>query len=173
MTVPDIAPVRMAFTKWDGSPHWRLDTLRIGEDEYGVWLWAPRGTVNSRPGAEFAATDHTVSLVPRTGNHVIAFCGPDTWVPVYVDMTTQPGWDGDVVTMVDLDLDVVRHWDGSIEVLDEDEFAEHQVRYGYPPEIVELARQSCAEVAAALRGGAEPFGSVGEAWLAKARELQR
>lgn len=36
--------------------------------------------------------------------------------------------------MVDLDLDVVRRFDGSAEILDEDEFAEHQVRYGYPPE---------------------------------------
>ena len=33
--------------------------------------------------------------------------------------------------MVDLDLDVIRMRDGGI-LDDEDEFAEHQVRYGYP-----------------------------------------
>ncbi|MGW3644493.1 DUF402 domain-containing protein, partial [Streptomyces sp. NPDC005143] len=44
--------------------------------------------------------------------------------------------DGIVVRMVDLDLDVVRPRGGEAHVEDEDEFAEHRVRYGYPDRAV-------------------------------------
>ncbi|MEA3502855.1 MAG: DUF402 domain-containing protein, partial [Actinomycetota bacterium] len=37
-------PTRVRFSKWDGSSHWAFDMERIGEDEHGVWLWAPTGT---------------------------------------------------------------------------------------------------------------------------------
>jgi uncharacterized protein len=46
--------------------------------------------------------------------------------------------------MVDLDLDVVRRFDGSAEILDEDEFAEHQARYGYPPEVTGHAERAAS-----------------------------
>jgi hypothetical protein len=51
---------------------------------------------------------------------------------VYIDITTPPMWldDDAVVTMVDLDLDVLRRWDGRVEVADEDEFAAHRVELG-------------------------------------------
>ena len=65
---------------------------------------------------------------------------------MYVDITTVPVWAGDTVTAVDLDLDVVRGWTGRVWVDDEDEFAAHRVRYGYPSDLVRLA-------AALLRGG--------------------
>ena len=54
---------------------------------------------------------------------------------------------GDQVEMVDLDLDVVRGFDGSAQILDEDEFAEHQVRYGYPPEVTGHAERAAAAIA--------------------------
>ena len=53
---------------------------------------------------------------------------------VYVDITTPPVWDGTVLRAVDLDLDVVRGNTGRVWVDDEDEFADHRVRFGYPDE---------------------------------------
>ena len=45
------------------------------------------------------------------------------------------------VTMVDLDLDVVRlRADQRVLIVDEDEFAEHQVRYSYPAEVITAGR---------------------------------
>ena len=38
--------------------------------------------------------------------------------------------------MIDLDLDVVRFRDGRVEVLDEDEFGQHQATLGYPPHMI-------------------------------------
>jgi protein associated with RNAse G/E len=63
--------------------------------------------------------------------------------------------------MVDLDLDVVLTREGHLFVDDEDEFEEHQVDLGYPPEIVELARHWRDHVHEAIAAGAEPFATVG------------
>ena len=64
-----------------------------------------------------------------------------------------PVWDGGLVTAVDLDLDVIRRFDGTWYVDDEDEFAEHQVSYGYPPELVASREAECARVSDEIRSG--------------------
>jgi hypothetical protein len=44
--------------------------------------------------------------------------------------------------MVDLDLDVCRlRADGSVHLLDEDEFVEHRARYGFPAHVVDEAER--------------------------------
>jgi hypothetical protein len=87
-----------------------------------------------------------------------------------------------VVRMVDLDLDVVRLADpmpdhaleaavaagrtsGEIYVDDEDEFAEHQVAFGYPADVIERAQASCDEVLAAVRAGLPPYDGAHRRWL--------
>ena len=57
-----------------------------------------------------------------------------------------------------VDLDVVRRFDGPAEILDEEEFAEHQVRYGYPPEVTGHAERAASAMLAAVTSGTEPFG---------------
>jgi protein associated with RNAse G/E len=81
-------------------------------------------------------------------------------------MTTPPGWDGDVVRAVDLDLDVIRLQTGDVVVDDEDEFAEHQVSYGYPPEIVALAETSRDIVHAAIVARRPPYDGSHLRWQA-------
>jgi len=78
-------------------------------------------------------------------------------VRVYVDMTTPPVWDGTSVRAVDLDLDVIEEPDGRVWVDDEDEFAEHQVAYGYPQEIVTLAEASRDRIRELLTTRRPPF----------------
>jgi uncharacterized protein len=48
-----------------------------------------------------------------------------------------------------LDRAVHRHHHGA-EILDEDDFAEHQVRYSYPPEVISQAEQAASARHAAL-----------------------
>ena len=81
----------------------------------------------------------------------------------YADVITPAVWDGDTVRMVDLDLDVVRRNDGTVEIADEDEFDEHRVALGYPAHVVDPARTEAAQ--STLREGHEPFGMVGDRWL--------
>ncbi len=166
--------VRLSFTKWGGHGHWTRTLSRMGEDEHGIWLAGPTGTRLSRPGFEYVVRYPTAVVIPRDEPWTAAFnAGADESVrsryDVYVDITTPAVWsaDGSEVTAVDLDLDVVRHWDGTVAVDDEDEFAEHQVRYGYPADIIALAERSCAERRTALAAGAEPFGSAYRPWLAR------
>ncbi len=73
---------------------------------------------------------------------------------------------------VDLDLDVFRRLDGTVAIDDEDEFEEHQVTYGYPRDVIDLARRSCAEVAASIRADAEPWAGVGHRWVEVASHTQ-
>jgi uncharacterized protein len=49
----------------------------------------------------------------------------------------------------------------------EDEFAEHQVRYGYPAGIVTRARATADDLVARIAAGTEPFGTAGDGWLAR------
>ena len=62
--------------------------------------------------------------------------------------------------MIDLDLDVIRRRDGQVFLVDEDEFAEHRVKYGYPADVVTQSQQSAAWLQQALADGTEPFASV-------------
>ena len=85
-------------------------------------------------------------------------------------MTTRPVLEEGTVTAVNLDLDVVRYFDGRVEVLDEDEFAEHQVQLGYPAELITQARQTCDWLVGRSRPGPSRSARPGRRWLARARE---
>jgi protein associated with RNAse G/E len=91
-------------------------------------------------------------------------------VRVYVDITTPPVWDGSVLRAVDLDLDVVRGNTGRVWVDDEDEFADHRIRYRYPDDVVAAAMASCDRVHAAVAAGAAPYDGVAASWLARVEE---
>ena len=66
-----------------------------------------------------------------------------------------------------LDLDVVLTHDGVVAVLDEDEFGEHRVRYGYPPEIVDLALGGAQTARSRLENRDPPFDGIAQEWLAR------
>jgi hypothetical protein len=158
---------RMVFTKWGGLPHWEYDALVLGEDRHGCWLGLPPGTRLSRPGATFDTSESQVVLVPDAP-FVAAFSALGSTSPcdIYVDISTEPVLDGGQVTCVDLDLDVVRGRTGRVWVDDEDEFADHRVRFGYPDELVELALSSCEGVRRAVEMSIEPFdGLTAKRWL--------
>jgi hypothetical protein len=159
------------MTKWGDRPHWEFDGVYLGSDEHGDWLGFPAGTVMSRPGVEVRPDNDQVGLVPAGGAWLGTFHAPGGTVWTYVDMTTVPVWDGDVVRAVDLDLDVVKPLDGATYVDDEDEFAEHQVRFGYPPETIALAEATRDTVYAAVVSGAAPFDGTSDRWLTTLGEL--
>jgi uncharacterized protein len=171
-------PVRMRFRKWGDHPHWEYDGRLVGEDEHGRWVGAAAGTHVSRPGAAFDAPAGFVSVIPHDDAYVATFYAPHRGSPgdpveLYVDITTVPAWSLDVpmattVTMVDLDLDVVRGRSGRVWVDDEDEFAEHRVRLGYPDDVVRLATSSCDRVRREVAADRGPFArSLGRAWLSR------
>lgn len=151
--------------KWGGRPHWEFDAVLLGSDEHGDWLGIQAGTLMVRPGAEYVAPVAQVGLSPGPGpdedrGWLATFHARGGQVQVYVDMTTPPVWEGSTLTAVDLDLDVVRGNSGRVWVDDEDEFADHRVRFGYPEEVARLAMDSCDRVRAAMLAGAAPYDGV-------------
>lgn len=162
--------VRLESRKWPDRPHWEFDGCRLGEDEHGVWIGLPVSTVLARPGARFVTDQPQATLVPREAGYVATFHlrpGETSPVRTYVDITTVPVWQDATVTMVDLDLDVIQDWAGRVWVDDEDEFADHQVRFGYPADLVQHALTTCATVRATVEAGHPPYDDTSPAhWLA-------
>ena len=68
----------------------------------------------------------------------------------------------------DANLDVIKKRDGTIFIDDEDEFAEHQVKYGYPADVIETARATCDWLVTAV-ADEEPFLTVYKTYLDKVR----
>ena len=163
-------PVRVVMTKWGDRPHWEFDALYLGSDGAGDWLGIRAGTTMTRPGATYVAPTDQVGLVPPSGpdearGWLATFHAVGGPVRVYVDVTTPPAWDGAVVRAVDLDLDVVRGNTGRVWVDDEDEFAEHRVRFGYPEDVVRAAMASCDRVHADVAAARTPYDGSAAAWL--------
>ncbi len=164
-------PVRIEMTKWGEQPHWVYPGTYLGHDEHGDWIGFAVGTVFSRPGAEYVATYAQVALVPAADapdrGWVAAMHGHEsTKTRFYVDITSAPTREGTTWRAVDLDLDVVERVWGEVYVDDEDEFAEHQLSYGYPADVVAAAEASCTRVLSMVTDHTAPFdGATAEKWL--------
>jgi len=141
---------------------------RLGEDQHGVWLGARRGSTIQR-GLEPAkeAPWNFVQLI-QPGSWWTLIANDPQRIRFYVDIITPAVWQSDeLVTMVDLDLDVVLELGGTVYIDDEDEFAEHQVTLNYPTAWVTKVPQVAADMADRIRRAEEPFNLVAESWLSR------
>ena len=75
----------------------------------------------------------------------------------YCNMAMPATFDGKTLHWVDLDIDVRCDRDGSLVVLDEDEFEVHRVEMGYPEDVVEAALVARDVVLSLARLGVFPF----------------
>jgi protein associated with RNAse G/E len=171
-TVPDgtsrgrTDTIQVVFLKYDGRPHRSYPARWLGEDGDGTWLGVPAGTVARVDGdRETIRQEPHVLLVPKWAWWTAMFNAPPRPTEIYCDVTTPATWGANEVTVIDLDLDVRRRRWGDIERLDEDEFAEHQARFGYPDEVIAQATAASFWLATALGDGTEPFASRFRLWL--------
>jgi hypothetical protein len=155
----------MEFSKWDGRRHWHFAMEDLGADRHGRWFSGPPGT-RAKRGDE----DHVVevggfvTLVPAEGDW-IANWNRTGDVAVYVDITDTPVVAGGIIRAVDLDLDVIAWRDGTVEVIDRDDFEAHSVSMAYPPELIARAEATAATVEGLMRGAEAPFDGTGAGWL--------
>jgi hypothetical protein len=159
--------VTVQFLKNPDVLHWGFEAELLGEDEYGRWIGLPEGSKRWK-GEEPVrpAGEDSVLCAPHQGWWHLHYGGPGRQYTHFVDIVTPPRWvSPDRYEMIDLDLDVVVHRDGTIEIADEDEFEIHQIRYGYSPEMIERALAETDWVVDALRRHAEPFFEVADSWL--------
>lgn len=165
-------PVRVVYTKYDGTLHWNYTAHRLGRDEHGDWLGMAVNAPSQR--------GHEPPMLAPAAYVVLI---PDAWwtgmfndapwqTEIYCDISTVPRWTApDEVTMVDLDLDVIRRRDGTVFIDDEDEFTTHQARYAYPPAVTAAARAAADTLYARVRANEEPFATAYHTWLDLARDL--
>ena len=163
--------IHVRYTKWNGSLHWHFNTVLVDRDRHGTWLLV-------EPGSEYRRGEEP----PRRDEHGFVLLIPvDGWWTayfnavareahghlVYIDINTAARWDEDTVHLVDLDLDVTLAPDGSVRLLDEDEFEAHQTVYGYPQDLIDRTRATATEVFNAVSRREEPFGSAGFSVVAR------
>jgi uncharacterized protein len=163
--------IRTLFCKYDGRPHRQVQSIRLGEDEHGLWVGSVPGGLGRRGDGRWVAIDHhRVRLFPRNAWWSALFNDEPHETEVYCDITTPAEISDNTVTTVDLDLDIRRMRDGTVQVVDEEEFAVHRVKYNYPDRVVDAARSTCAWVAANITT-AEPFRSAYRHYLDRVRDL--
>ncbi|MFE3449263.1 DUF402 domain-containing protein [Nonomuraea sp. NPDC059194] len=150
--------MKVIFRKYGGSLHWHHPARLLGEDAHGVWVGCEAGTTGAKGDGPLVVWERAfVMLFPRNEWWVALFNDEGHKLDVYVDVTTVPEWGDGEVTMVDLDLDVVRTREGRVFVDDEDEFADHQVLLGYPPEVIVQAESAAAALTRAVTDRLAPF----------------
>ncbi|MGW0806890.1 DUF402 domain-containing protein [Nonomuraea sp. NPDC002799] len=221
--------VRIVYRKYGGALHWNHTGRLLGEDEHGVWVEIPGGTVARKgDGPPVTWPTSAIMLFPRNAWWTASFNSPPDRSEIYVDVTTIPIWtEHEVttlphqtnhetttlphqtnhetttlphqtnhetttlrdqteqetttlrdcenatllkrteheVTMLDLDLDVIRMRDGRLILDDEDEFAEHQVTLGYPPALITQAQNTAQWLLDAVGNKKGPFGGAHLKWL--------
>jgi protein associated with RNAse G/E len=163
-------PVTVQFLKNPDIIHWGFEAQWLGEDEWGDWIAVPVGSRRWKG---------PVSMEPTPEPAV--FCAPrEHWWHLhyngsfarnyshFVDITTPPAWVSENrYEMIDLDLDVAVHVDGTIEVQDEDEFEVHQVKYSYTVDMIDNAVRETESIVEQLHNRREPFFDVAEHWLGR------
>jgi protein associated with RNAse G/E len=144
--------------KFDGSLNRSVRTSVLGETGEGRWIFAAEGTHVERPDRRgYSHPCDAIMLLPFDGMwHATWLRG---WDPrLYVDVALPVDDDSNgAMVFIDLDLDVVRHVDGEVEVLDRDEFEANIAQMGYPETLVERANATVVWLEHALRSGVEPF----------------
>ncbi|MDH3606239.1 MAG: YgaC family protein [Acidimicrobiia bacterium] len=162
-------PVVVQYFKYSGDLHWRHDLHYLGEDRHGAWLGGPAGSTIQRGHEPPKLWPSPFVQLVTPGQWWTMFFNGDHSddFRIYIDVITPGKWvSEDRVEMVDLDLDVVLHHDGTVELLDEDEFLDHSQLFSYPDSLIDGARATAAELMLKVESRAEPFGTDGQAWLA-------
>ena len=152
--------------KWLDRRHWQFEADLLGEDTWGVWLVVPEGRPAQR-GDELPISlpSGFISLVPRNQWWMAEFYPNSSVQEIYVNIGTPGDWDDHRLISIDLDLDVIRKPNGTVEVLDEHEFSAHQTLLAYPSAVVRTARVTVDRIGHALARHDEPFGSAMRSWF--------
>ncbi len=78
----------------------------------------------------------------------------------YCNVNVPPVLENDVLSYIDLDMDVLVGPDFSYSVLDEDEFAANAARFHYPREVLDQSESALKELISLIEGRSFPFGDL-------------
>lgn len=146
--------------KLDGRVH-RQWSARLTERE---------GTLLVVEGEFAEEVRHPLLGVIAPGTHSTEYYWTDRWYSVlrfrepdgafrnfYCNVNRPAQFDGETLTFIDLDIDVLVAPDFTHRVLDEDEFERHSKEFDYPAPLREQARQGLRELLTLIKRREFPF----------------
>jgi protein associated with RNAse G/E len=156
-----VRKIRVISKKYDNSFRERYETCLYSEGDGTILLFSPPATkhYDYRKQAWLEAPDGLVEIYFKDRwYNVWHICEQKSnRNKIYSNICMPAALEGNVLEWVDLDLDFRVRMDGSIELLDEEEFEQNARQFGYPGWVVENAKAACGEVVK-LFGRAEfPF----------------
>lgn len=156
----------VASTKYGGSHHYRYDVQLVAADERRLIAYGPVDTPFDSYRGHYLATSEMlhVHVAGLDWNLEVMWQPDGTPHQHYVNIALPSTWDDGTLRFVDLDLDVKARADGTVELDDADEFAEHRVRFGYPADLVERAQRAAEEVLSLARARRPPLDGSLYAW---------
>ncbi|NQX68812.1 DUF402 domain-containing protein [Paenibacillus alba] len=119
---------------------------------------------------------HTKQNIFTINNWTIEFFSFDSWFTVSADVVdgkiqqyycniNEPARvDGTIVSFVDLDLDLVQR-NGEWKVVDEDEFECNAMKFSYPQELIDRARQELDHLQIRIQNKGFPFDGTLEKFI--------
>ncbi|HEX4124526.1 MAG TPA: DUF402 domain-containing protein [Tepidisphaeraceae bacterium] len=157
----------MYSTKYDGSLHYRYPVQLVERSADRLITWAAPGTEIHSYRGSWMRTKHTLSVFLLGRPYVLHAMWDAAWQPhwLYVDIATDTRWTDDIVQYVDMDLDLIlNHNSPEIILDDEDEFAAHREKFGYPSSLVSQCHAAVEEVRRLLESRESPFTPALFAW---------
>jgi hypothetical protein len=157
--LPTGSRLPVVSTKFDGSHHYRYDVTVVDDAGDRLIVWGPAGTVFDSYRGRFTSRRHFLWLHYRDRDWNLEVLWEHDWTPNkhYVNVALPSQWDDGVLRFVDLDLDVSWWADGTVNLLDEDEFATHRERWSYPDWLVTRAWGAADRVRAMIAERTPPF----------------
>ena len=151
--------ILLRATKYDGTAHW-IQPFRVVSDDGTLLVtqYRARTPIYTSRGEFRSPYDSRVYFWRDRWYNIFRLSRPGCPLALwYCNVTTPPVFDGCQIGYVDLDLDVAVKANGLIELLDEDEFAEHQRAYDYPAHVIANAEQAARDVSELARRRGFPF----------------
>ena len=169
--------VLVEWFKWPATPYRTTPMSRLGRDDQGTWLFAPKGAAGAYAShGTMPLASNFLTLIPVPEKWWVCtwmWGDPDTTIDIYVDIVVPPAWQSSAcLQIVDLDLDVIRRLDGRVSIEDEDEFAHHSTSLQYPSSVISSARGAANDVLCSIDGQAEPFSAPPSRWLDVAKSVK-
>lgn len=156
--------------KYGRLPHYEWETTLI---ERRGEAFLCRGEVGRR------FTHHTRGFEIQSDTPSVEFFSLAEWFTVsatvddgaithyYCNIAEPAEFAEDVLSFIDLDVDLVRNRQGQWLVVDEDELAQNAVRFGYPPGLVARAQVELEHLRARVAAGRFPFDGTLDRYAAK------
>ncbi|XSG76892.1 hypothetical protein ACP8Y2_07765 [Herpetosiphon llansteffanensis] len=152
--------------KWPKRPTAQTMGYLLGADKFGHWLGIVAGSRwQASNGQQGTFEQAFVKLIPA--NAYWSACFNLSGKLIDVDIVLPHQWNDQLVEEVDLEIDLLKMADGSIEIRDQAEFAAVCQRWPMPASLIEQVHSTTAQIYQQLATGIEPFKTVGALRLAQ------